>query len=127
MHRDDGLLFAYTNLGPQPFDYLMVFGIDARGAVRWYHPSFDRQGTNPVSIPLEKGVARAVLKEVIRHDLAAGRFQIVALFTRQALTVADVEAWVAASVSGLDRKRLPWSDAYVELTETEVAALRAAP
>jgi len=127
MRRDDGLLFAYTNLGPRPFDYLMVFGIDARGAVRWYHPSFERVGTNPASIPVEKGVARAVLKEVIRHDLAAGRLQIVALFTRQALTVADVEGWVAASASGLDPKQLPWSDAYIELTETEVAALRAGP
>jgi hypothetical protein len=88
----DGLVFSYTNLGPNPFGYLMIFGIDESGEVRWYHPAYDTLGTNPASIPIEAGVASASLGALVVHELAPGPFRLHALFTRQPLHVVELEA-----------------------------------
>jgi len=114
----DGLLFAYTNLGPRPFGYLMIFAIDARGAVRWYHPAYERAGSNPTSLPLRAAVARVALPDVIRHDLAPGPLEIRALFTRQSVSVLDVEAWVAAHAGAVAPP--PWPGAFQQVIEARV-------
>lgn len=90
----DGLVFSYTNLGPQPFDHLMVFGVDASGAVRWFFPAYDREGTNPESIAIKRGDADMPLPDVVRHDFASGPLAIHAVFSDGALRVLDVEAAV---------------------------------
>jgi hypothetical protein len=88
----DGLVFSYTNLGPRPFGYLMIFGIDASGEVRWYHPAYDTFGTNPGSTPIEAGVVSTSLGSLVVHELAPGPFTLHALFTRQPLHVIELEA-----------------------------------
>lgn len=120
LRDDDGLMFSYANLGPRPFAYLMIFAIDARGAIRWYYPAYERAGTNPTSLPLRDGVARVLLPDVIRHDLAPGPLEVRALFTRQPLTVTEVEAWLAAH--GGPTATLPWPGAYQQKIESEVEA-----
>jgi len=118
LRAEDGLLFSYANLGPRPFAYLMIFAIDARGAVHWYYPAYERTGTNPASLPLRGGAARAMLPDVVRHDLAPGLLEVRALFTRQPLTVTEVEAWLA--VHGGSAATPPWPEAYQQTIESEV-------
>jgi beta-glucosidase len=43
------LLFSYTNVGPAPFEYLMIFGIDARDDVHWFFPA--RESDSPTARP----------------------------------------------------------------------------
>jgi hypothetical protein len=120
LRAGDGLMFSYANLGPRPFAYLMVFAIDARGAIRWYYPAYERAGANPASLPLRGGVARVLLPDVIRHDLAPGPLEVRALFTRQPLTVTEVEAWLAAH--GGVAATPPWPGAYQQTIESDVEA-----
>jgi hypothetical protein len=47
MAPSDGLLVSYTNLGATPFDYLMVFAVDAEHEVRWLYPAYEMPGDNP--------------------------------------------------------------------------------
>ena len=51
----DGVLVSYTNLGPQPFDYLMVFAVDADKQVRWLYPAWERASEDPTAIAVRKG------------------------------------------------------------------------
>jgi len=118
--QSDGLLFSYTNLGAHPFAYLMIFSIDARGAVRWYHPAYEREGTDPSSIPIERGAAQAPLAEVIHQDLAPGPLRIGALFSARPLHVLEVEAFVQERHG--DLSDLPWPDAALETIPVEVVS-----
>lgn len=113
-----GLMFSYTNLGPKPFGYLMIFGQDALGQVRWFHPAYERPDTNPASIPIRGGAASVALAELIQHDLPAGTFTLHALFTMRPLHVVEMEALLARDgASALDE--LP--DATHQLSVTTVA------
>jgi len=88
----DGLVFAYSNLGPAPFDYLMIFAVDARGEVFWFHPAYERPGTDPSALPIEKGASETRLPELVHHDFARGPLAIYGLFARRPLRVSEVEA-----------------------------------
>ncbi len=114
----DGLLFAYNNLGPHPFGYLMIFAVDARGSLRWCHPAYERAGTNPTSIPIQPGVAHAMLAELVRQDFVAGPLEIHSLFTMKPLDVSEVEAWVGAH--GGSTAEPPWPGAYQQVIKTHV-------
>jgi hypothetical protein len=114
----DGLLFAYTNLGPRPFAYLMIFAVDARGAVHWCHPAYERAGTDPASIPLRPGEARVPLAEVIHHDFPPGPLELRALFSMRPLRVLEVEAWLAGRPP--PSAPLPYPDAFLQVIDTQV-------
>jgi len=92
--RDDGLLFSYTNLGPHPFDYLMIFATDASGEVRWYYPAYESAADNPQSIAITPGGANVPLGEIVHQDTVDGPLSLYALFTARPLSVKEVEAWV---------------------------------
>ncbi|RME21757.1 MAG: hypothetical protein D6806_14115 [Deltaproteobacteria bacterium] len=85
------LAFSYTNIGPEPFGYLMIFGVDSAGRIHWFHPAYLREGTNPESIGIEAGASERELPEKIRFNPAPGRLRIVALFTNRPLRVLQVE------------------------------------
>jgi len=113
----DGLLFSYTNIGPRPFDFLMIFGVDAQGEVRWFFPSYERLGTDPTSIAIKKGEAEVALGEVIRHEVPAGPLAIHALFTRRPLHVLEVEAAVRRSA-----RDSPLSSSFDDCADQRVVA-----
>ena len=94
IRSSDALLFSYTNLGSEPRSNLMILGVDASGAVRWYHPAYQRSDQDPQSIAVEAGASLAELGEAIRHELAPGPMTVYALFTRQPMRVSRVEALV---------------------------------
>lgn len=87
----EGLVFSYTNLGPHPLDHLMVFAADSRGAVQWFYPGYDREGTNPESLAIKKGDADVLLPDVVHQDFAPGLVAIHALFSDGPLRVLDIE------------------------------------
>ena len=95
LSRGDGLLFAYTNVGRKPFDYVTICGVSATGNVHWFHPAYLLLGENPRSIAIEHGKANVMLKEVVRHNYAPGPLSIYAIFSRRPLAVLEVEAWIA--------------------------------
>ncbi len=109
MERDDALAFTYANLGPKPFAYLMIFGVDAQGACHWYHPAYTDAATNPSAIPIEAGRADVPLPDRIEHDLTPGPYLIHALFMREPRNVRDVESRCAGAAEGADAFQ-DWSD-----------------
>ena len=117
MRADDGLLFSYTNIGPEPYPYLMIFGRDASGEVRWFYPTYEEAGTNPTSIAIESR-AHVSLGDVITHDYAPGTMVIHALFTRKPLSVVDVERWLRDKPSGLEQS--PVDDASLQVVRVRV-------
>jgi uncharacterized membrane protein YphA (DoxX/SURF4 family) len=94
----DGLVMRYTNLGREPFGYLMVFAVDAARAVHWYYPAYEVAGSTPMSIEIQRGSSVA-LADVVRHDLPAGTLVLYGLFTRAPLGVVEVERVVAAVIA----------------------------
>lgn len=117
MSSDDGLLFAYTNLGPRPFTHLMVFAVDASGQVRWFHPAYQQAGTNPASIPIQAN-ANVPLAEVVSHPFAPGPATVHALFSRRPLRVQEVEAWLARRPAA--NGATPWPDSYRHTLSTSI-------
>lgn len=91
---DDGFVFSYTNLGAHPFQYLMIFAVDANAEVRWFYPAYVAAGTNPESIAIERGGANVPLGELVRHDFADGELSLYALFTNAPANVLQIEDWV---------------------------------
>jgi negative regulator of sigma E activity len=117
MRADDGLLFSYTNIGPQPFPYLMIFGVDASGEVRWFYPTYEQAGTNPQSVAIEPR-SHVSLGDVIGHDYAPGPLVIHALFTRQPLHVSEVEGWLRDKPNGFEQS--PVEDASLQVVRVRV-------
>jgi hypothetical protein len=99
VRSEDGLLFAYTNLGAEPFEHLMVFCVDAERELHWFYPAYASEKKNPSSIPIQGGQELA-LSEVVWLDLPKGPLTIYGAFTRQPLDVWAVEAWFAAHPVG---------------------------
>jgi hypothetical protein len=114
---DDGLLFSYSNIGPAPFGYLMIFGVQADGSVRWFHPSYEQADSDPSSIAIERE-AGVSLGDVISHDYSPGELSIHALFTREPLKVSEVERWL---VTHPELDELPLPDASVQSVKVQVA------
>ena len=99
VRSEDGLLFAYTNLGAEPFEHLMVFCVDAEGELHWFYPAYASERENPSSIAIQVGQELA-LSEVIWLDLPKGALTIYGAFTREPLDVWSVEAWFEAHPDG---------------------------
>jgi hypothetical protein len=99
LRREDGLLFAYTNLGAEPFERLMVFCVDAEREVHWFYPAHASERENPTSIGIQVGQELA-LSDVVWLDLPRGPLTIYAAFTREPLDVRSVEAWLEAHAGG---------------------------
>lgn len=99
MRRGDGLLFSFDNLGPTPFDYLMIFAVDSAGEVYWFYPAYEQAGADPASIAIRARGQRGVeLPDLIRHAFPAGPLAIYGVFTRAPLQVSRVEEAIAALV-----------------------------
>ncbi len=119
IRKGDGLLFSYTNLGSQPFGYLMIFVVDQTGEVRWFHPAYLQPGENPQSIPINKGVTGVELPELIRQDFAPGRAYLHALFSSRPLRVLEMEGILRNGKSGSEGLALPHAIDRVQHFEVE--------
>jgi len=100
MKSTESLAFTYTNAGDAPFNFLSVVGVDAKGGLHWYYPAYTREGTDPVSIPIQPGVKAAELPDQVKHELAPGPMAVLALFSKEPLRVSQVEAEIRAARKG---------------------------
>ena len=89
MSARDELAFAYRN--PNGFARLMVFGVDERGEIHWFHPAWTAATEDPVGVAIDAGEGPFELQEAIHHDVRGSRLRIVALFTNATVTVRAVE------------------------------------
>jgi len=94
LSTSDGLVFSYTNLGTHAFRYLMIFGVDASGEVRWFYPAYMSQNENPQSIAIERSRANVALGDVVQQDFAEGPLTLYALFSDVRLDVRGIEHWL---------------------------------
>jgi hypothetical protein len=85
------LAFSYTNVGPHPYGYLIVLGIDATGARFRYYPAEDAPGS--IAIRADTAVQ---LPDLVEHELHPGPLALYGVFSEHPLSVTDVEAALAA-------------------------------
>jgi hypothetical protein len=90
------LLFGYTNLGENPFSRLMIFAVDQKGSLFWFHPAYLKEGSDPVSIQIRPDQAGIELPEAVQHDFEPGPLVLYALFTRRPLRVSTIEDQISA-------------------------------
>jgi hypothetical protein len=114
----EGLTFSYTNLGPRPFESLMIFAVDARGEVRWFYPAYQSEGTNPASVPIKRGEAEVALSDAVYHDLPAGPLVLYGVFSHRPLRVLEVESVVGGAHGA--PSRLPFPDVAVRRLTTQI-------
>jgi len=105
MRRDDELAFAYTN--PSSFAYLLVFGVDSQGGVRWYHPEWSNADATPGAVAIAKGADIHELPEAVVQKLEGPTLRLYAVFTNEPFTVRDVEGSLASDEPGHPRLELP--------------------
>ncbi|MGA9524489.1 MAG: hypothetical protein WBV82_23740 [Myxococcaceae bacterium] len=92
LHAQTGLMAAYRNLDARPV-YLLLFGVDARGAVHWLQPGYTDPATNPSSVRLDSGTGQVPLPEsVVLGDPEPGTLRVYSLVTREPLQVSDIES-----------------------------------
>lgn len=105
LDRNDALLFSYTNLGPDPFEYLMIFAVGADRRVHWFYPAYETASEDPRSIDIEPGSAQ--LADAIEHDYSAGRLEVYALFSHQPEQVSRIETWFSQRAQPLEAAPMP--------------------
>ncbi len=123
MHRDDALLLSYTNLGDEPFSFMMIFAVNNAGDIFWYYPAYLDERTDPTGIPIRQGVRNVELFEKIQHKLSPGPLNIYGLFTDQPLSVATIEELIGNSKepeNDLHIGRLPIEDSGQYLIKTSI-------
>ena len=89
MAAGDELAFAYRN--PTGFTRLMIFGVDDRGGIYWFHPAWTDPSQDPVAVPINAGMGPFELPEAIQHQVGGSQLRIVALFTNTAASVRSLE------------------------------------
>lgn len=104
LDRRDALLFSYTNLGSEPFEHLMIYGIGDDQRVYWFYPAYEAASENPRSIDINPG--NALLADAVEHDYSARRLEVYALFSHQPLHVSQVEASGTAPIPGTSVRRI---------------------
>jgi hypothetical protein len=88
----DELAIAYRNEACRR--RLMVFGVDDRGAVYWYHPAWQDPAANPTAIPIRSGPGIHELPEAVKHEIRGSRLTIHGIFLDRPLTVRQVEQMI---------------------------------
>ncbi len=124
LHQNDkiavgeGLSFLVRNRTGQPFS-LMIFGIDRKGAVHWFYPSYQNADENPRSTTVAPTPIEQPLPEVVAPaDAAPGTLRVVSIFTTTPLTVRAVESALRESqnnIHALEKSTLPVRFDVVEL------------
>jgi hypothetical protein len=117
--RDTPLTAGVRNAGDRPA-YVLVFAVDARGAVRWITPPYERAGEDPPSAVIGPGAElRLLATTAVFDDLPPGPLRIVSVVTASPAHVSDVESFEASGVTTAHvAARLP--GAVVHETRVEV-------
>jgi hypothetical protein len=94
--QGDALLVRCSNPGAQPW-YLALFVLDPAGEAHWIYPAYVDAAANPESVALAPGLRAQPLDELVELEAPSpGALRVIALFTRRALKVHEIEAALAA-------------------------------
>jgi hypothetical protein len=97
----DAFVVRYVNPGPDRY-YLAAFALDTAGTVHWIYPEYADGATDPGSIPLPTAGQETLLPQVVEPDKpAVGAMQVIALLTREPVSVKQVEATLQQAPSGV--------------------------
>jgi hypothetical protein len=108
----DGIAVRAQNRGQRSPVYLMVFAVDAAGAVHWIQPLWSDPAANPRSVSLLPG--EPPLLEVVAPEAPApGPLRVVSLLSLAPLDVRTVEGLLAAGRSLTDGRE----DRYLRSVE----------
>lgn len=92
LRADAALTAGLRNLGREPA-YLLLFAIDARGAVHWIAPEFSTPDTDPEAVSITPSSSERLLPTAaVFDDLATGPLEVVAVVARRPLRVSDIES-----------------------------------
>jgi hypothetical protein len=86
---DTGLAFAYANIGRKR--RLMVFAVDERRRVYWYHPAWQSPAENPIAIEIAGDDAVHEIPQAITHHFAGRHLQLFGVFFDRAMSARDME------------------------------------
>ncbi len=110
-NADDGLSFELTNRTGAPL-FALVFGVDARGSVHWFHPAFIDPESDPASLLLPAAPAVTALPEgVTLESPAEGPFQLISAVSIHPLSVSVIER---AALQGWDALQREVPDAALQ-------------
>jgi hypothetical protein len=110
---------SYRNLGEAGAAFLMVFAVDAAGAVHWIHPAYVDAKDDPGSVPLVRAISEELLPSgAVLSAPSMGPLRVVTLVTARPLKVSQIEALSAKELSlAALRERFPAAEI------AEIAAL----
>lgn len=106
----DELAFAYENRAGKK--RLLIFGVDERSNIYWYHPAWQDPAENPVAVIIERGEGIRELPEAIGHSIRGETLRIYGIFTDDPLPVGSIEALIRKT--GKPVKKLPLEDVIQE-------------
>jgi hypothetical protein len=94
------LAFAYAKAAGTR--HLMIFGVDERRRVVWYHPAAAESSENAPLLPITHGELLHELSDAFSQTLEEGALRFFAVFTnRDDLRASEVESAVATAPSEL--------------------------
>jgi hypothetical protein len=80
--------------------HLLLFAIDAQSTVHWIAPGYTTAGEDPTSYPIAPSlVERPLPTAATFDDLAPGPLRVVAIVTREARRVSEIEALPAVELA----------------------------
>ena len=100
--RGDALAFSYINGSADPYPYLIIYGVDAAGAVHWFYPAYERAEDNPSSVSIAATHHAIRLPDAVHQDAAPGPYVLHAVFSREPLSIQHAEAAVASGKTAAD-------------------------
>jgi hypothetical protein len=89
MIAGEKLGFSYRN--PGGLRRLVVFGLDQRGGIHWFHPARTDPSQDPVAVPAAPGDGSHGLGGAIAYEPTGRSLLVVAVFSNQALSLRQVE------------------------------------
>lgn len=88
--RDDELAFAYENGAKK--QHLLVFAVDERGEVYWFHPAWTDAAADPTALAIAVDPGVRELGEAVRHPFRGEKLTIHAVFLDKPVSVRQIEA-----------------------------------
>jgi hypothetical protein len=102
----DAFAVRFVNPGQTNY-YLAAFALDAAGAVHWIYPEYADATTDPRSVLLPAAQQETLLPQIVEPDRPAlGPLQVVALLTREPVSVKQVEEALRGDSSSLRAARV---------------------
>lgn len=96
LHKDQAMLFAYSNLAGSAQRHLVIVGLDAQGRAHWYHPAWLDPKDPPEAVEVKPGEVDVEIPEAVRADHAMGPLTICGLFFEDAPSVPELDHRIEA-------------------------------